>query len=158
LLAYKASGKRDVSLREVAEAAVQGDSSRDFVIQRMVPQHGLMSLVATLREATGIELPNALPSFDFSQWSQIQLAFEVRHLIEHRDGRVDPAFLVHVQNFWSNSSWGKRGGLPGTSERITVEEPDVGCTYEAMRQAARLLTDVLVQWDSKQCKPGRGAR
>ena len=153
-LAGKAPGKRDVSLRELAEAAMHGVASRDFVIQMVVPAHGLAALVGSLKEATDIELPKDLPAYDFSQWSQIQLAFQVRHLIEHRDGRVDSDFRTHARKFWSNSSWGRRGSMPGVLERITVEEVDVACTYGAMREGARLITDALLLWDSRQ--PERG--
>jgi hypothetical protein len=152
-LADKAPGKRDVSLRQLAEAAVHGNAGRDFVIQMVVPEHGLTALVGTLKEATGIELPRDLPAYDFAQWSQIQVAFDVRHLIEHRDGRVDSDFRAHVKKFWSNSSWGKRNRLPDLLDRITVEEADVGYTYDAMRDAARLLTEALVRWDSQQPTP-----
>jgi hypothetical protein len=152
-LAGNAPGKRDFSLREFAEAAVHGNGAREFVIQMVVPEYGLTALVGMLKEATGIELPKGLTAYAFSQWSQIKVAFEVRHLIEHRDGRVDSDFQAHVQKFWSNSSWGKRGRLPDMLERITVEEADVGNTYDAMREAARLLTDALVHWDSRQSKP-----
>jgi hypothetical protein len=152
-LAGKAPGKQDVSLRELADAAAHGNTGRDFVIQMVVPEHGLGALVRTLKEATGIELPKDLPGYKFSRWSQIKVAFEVRHLIEHRDGRVDSDFRAHVQKFWSNSSWGRRGRLPDRRERIIVEEEDVKYTFDAMRETARLLTDVLVQWDSRQPKP-----
>ena len=128
-LAGKASNKR---VRELALAAVQGNAGHDFVIQMVVPEYGLPALVGTLKEATHIELPKDLPAYDFSQWSQIQVAFAVRHLIEHRDGKVDTRFRENVQKFWDNSSWGKRGRLPDTLEKITVEEADVVHTYDAM--------------------------
>jgi hypothetical protein len=154
-LPRKAIGKGTVSLGELADAAVQGISGRDFIIQMVVPAHGLRSLVNSLMEATSIKLPKGLPGYHFSQWSQLQLAFEVRHLIEHRDGRVDSDFRLHVGQFWEHSSWGRRGPLPNVAERITIQESDVDCTYEAMRQTARLLTEALVLWDSRQPNPAR---
>jgi hypothetical protein len=153
-LAAKAPARRDVSLRELAEAAIQGGSGRDLVIDMVVPAHDLSRLVASLREATDIRVPKDLPAFDFRKWSQIQVAFEVRHLIEHRDGRIDSEFRTHVRHFWPNSSWGRRGRLPSAPERITVDEADVVSTYEAMREAVRLVTDALVLWDSRQPSSG----
>ncbi len=116
---------------------------------KVAPDHGLEKLAGTLKKVSGIELSEKLPL-----WSQICVAFEVRHLVEHLDGRVDAKFLRKVQKFWENSIWGKRSPSLDRLKRITVEEGDIESTYRAMREAASLLTDALVQWDTdrNQCK------
>jgi hypothetical protein len=66
---------------------------------------------------------------DFHYWPQIYTAFEARHLVEHRDGRVDARFRDAVAQVWSNSSWGRRFRLEDL-EKVVVEEEDVIATHD----------------------------
>jgi hypothetical protein len=147
---------QQVALRDIGEAAVQGISVLEFAIERILPTHGLNALADALTNATDIRLPDAAGAF--SQWSQIRVAFEVRHLVEHRDGKVDADFRKHVDQFWANSTWGKRDPAVASVGKIVVEEQDVVDTYGAMCNATQRLTDALVQWDRDNHDKGRRAR
>ena len=147
-LAPNAPHSRKLSLRDVGAAALQGTRARDLVIDTVVPTHGLKALVDAVTDATRIRVPRDLAGCDAAEWSQIRVAFEVRHLVEHRDGNVDGDFRRRVEGFWEKSTWGTRDPLVSSVRKISVEEEDVLCTYRAMCNATRLLTDALVQWNS----------
>jgi hypothetical protein len=100
-LVTKVSGKHDVSLRDIAEAALEGVSGRDFVTAKVVPSHGLGALGDALKLATGIDLRGIVANHNLAHWSQIQVGFEVRHLIEHCDGKIDTDFRKAVEGFWA---------------------------------------------------------
>lgn len=155
-LAQNAPKRPDVSLRDIADATIQGATARDFVIEAVVPAHGLAALTDAVEQATGISVPKDLirTDFEYSQWSQIRVAFEVRHLIEHRDGKVDCKFREHVEGFWDKSTWGKRDVEVTNLQKVTVEEEDVVSTHSAMCKASRVLTDALVEWNSKVAVKG----
>jgi len=132
------------------QAALRSLTSPELFIERVVPNYGLDALLETLKNTTEITLPNDLKDYEPSEWGQVQVAFQVRHLIEHLDGKVDDGFRRRVREFWKESSWGKTHHELDTLVKVTVNEIDVACTYNAMRQAAHSLTDALILWDSKQ--------
>jgi hypothetical protein len=146
-LTPKMPAGRDVSLRELAESLLddgEGEmKARDLIIDRIVPVHGLRQLVTMLKESTGIRLPDLLYRTNLRYWPQIHVAFEIRHLVEHRDGTVDPTFRKSVAQLWDTSSWGHREQLDGL-RKIRVEGEDVNATYEAMAHGAALLTQELL--------------
>jgi hypothetical protein len=146
--------------RDLAEAGNSGLDDSDiceFIISKVVPEHGLGEFRKVLKRTTGIDLVAALHQKNTSDWPQIYTAFEVRHLVEHRNGRVDRKFLAEVdQKLWSQSSWGRGGsGLPMLLEKVPVEEEDVIKTYEAMLGATRLLTAEVLRWDSESANGSR---
>jgi hypothetical protein len=149
-LASERTPKKDVRLKELAASVARGVCGRDFVVEAVVPKHGLDELAASLRETTGIELSENLPGYDFTRWSQVSVAFQVRHLVEHLDGKADPKFRREVQKYWCHSTWCKRHPDLEDLDRIRVELVDVDYTYTAMRDAARLLTHALLKWDADQ--------
>jgi hypothetical protein len=110
--------KQTVNLRDLADSIIHGGESnpdmRDFLIGRIVPDHGLLGFEESLEVATKVRLQAVLKDKSLPYWAQILTAFEIRHLVEHRDGRVDARFRKAVKDVWSNSSW---GGLVWTGYR-----------------------------------------
>jgi hypothetical protein len=146
-----------VALSELAAALVQFPESsadvRDFLIDTVVPRHGLGELVTELEKAIAPEKPKRTRLTDvlnqkaFHLWPQINAAFEVRHLVEHRDGKVDERFRAKVRGLWANSSWGTRQNLEDL-EKVVIEEEDIDKTYTAMLNATDLLTEAVLRWSS----------
>ena len=85
--------------------------TREAIITRIVPSHGLLGLLVHIDDAADIHLSDMLKRSDTSQWSQIVVAFEVRHLVEHRDGEPDNGFRERVGRHWRASTWGGRRDL-----------------------------------------------
>jgi hypothetical protein len=86
-------------------------------------------------------------------WPQIYTAFEVRHLVEHRDGRIDREFVRKLAFMWIQSSWGKRGIPLEPLEKVPVEEEDVIETHKAMLEATGLLTAEVLRWSGQTDGP-----
>lgn len=151
-LANSVPEERRVPLQDVAQAIARHSeaipAAREFVIEQVVPRHGLTRLADALAETTGIDLRKLLNKQEFTLWPQIQVAFEVRHLVEHRDGRVDKEFRSKVRKVWSNSTW-SRIDLERVN-KIIVEDRDVDRTHEAMVTACRTLTGGLLSWNAAQ--------
>jgi hypothetical protein len=141
----------DVTLNELAlnfeHASESSNDVRAFIIDKVIPRHGLKRFEGALQKATRIRLSNLLNAKNFHYWPQILTTFEVRHLVEHRDGKVDNQFRRSVDSCWSRSTWGKRLSLEGLA-KIEVEEEDVIETYTAMLDATDLLTNEVLRWSS----------
>ena len=149
-LAAKVSRKEEeVPLHELAESIVRAGESnvdmRDFVIGRIVPEHGLHKFEEKLKDATKVRLRDILYAKNRHYWPQILTAFEIRHLVEHRDGWVNAKFRENVKDVWSNSSWGERLSLDGL-HKVPVEEVDVIKTHDAMLNSVDIITEKLLQW------------
>jgi len=82
-------------------------------------------------------------------WQQINTAFEVRNLIEHRDGQADRHFRELLASDWAISSWGARERLERL-EKVVVEDEDVIQTYRAMLEATSLLTRAVLEWSARK--------
>jgi hypothetical protein len=138
--------KKKLSLRDVASTTLAGGSEpiEDFIIDQLVPPHGLEEFVKAFVLYTKIDLVSAVDRVHDRAWPQIKTAFEIRHLIEHRDGKVDAAFRRKVQGVWRSSTW----SLTQLQDLNVVEvtERDMAATYEAMQSATRAITDNLVNW------------
>lgn len=138
-----------ISLRELATAFVgTTDSSvdvREFIIDRIVPVYGLQQFETALNKTTRIRLSDVLKRKNSHCWPQIYTAFEVRHLVEHRDGRVDKAFRTKLAKKWDQSSWGRRDSLEQL-KKVPVEAEDVIETCTAMLEATGLLTAEVLRW------------
>jgi hypothetical protein len=108
---------QSIPLSELAAEFLQtGESragAREFIIDKIVPSHGLDNLESLLQKTTKIRLREILNRKDFHFWPQINTAFEVRHLMEHRDGKVDRRFRSKMAQLWVHSSWGARLKLEG---------------------------------------------
>jgi hypothetical protein len=140
-----------VSLRDLAKA-LTGPGGKEFVIEKIIPRQGLDPMAKCFLETTRKSLRDTLNKVDPKLWSQIYSAFAVRHLIEHRKGKIDQRFLDEVvsRSFWRNSSWAdfvaqppRRGTGPA---RIEVREEDFEATFDAMVRAAKIMTDL-----TKEC-------
>ncbi len=83
----------EVSLSEIGATVVEAGESpadlREFIIEKVVGNQGLEHFEKVLKRATQIRLRDVLYAKDFHYWPQIYTAFQARHLVEHRDGKVD---------------------------------------------------------------------
>jgi len=80
------------------------------------------------------------------------VAFEVRHKVEHTNGRVDQKFIDQCRERLANTSWADRPQLLQLGTAITITGIDVKKTYEAMtRQLEWLCARVkdLEPWGAK---------
>jgi len=105
-------------------------------IERMAPRH---SFVGRPRGRAGL-------GYEVAVWAQIAVAFEVRNVIEHRDGKVDAKFRKTVREDWPKSTWGRVSVTE--VKKVTVEYDDVIAAFDAMLRATDLLTRSLVDWCS----------
>jgi hypothetical protein len=149
-------GDMSLPLRKLAaEFGPKTESSvdvREFIINRIVPAHGLQQFEKALAKATRIQLSDVLNRKNVHNWPQIYTAFEVRHLVEHRDGRADNEFRTKLAQVWVQSSWGRRQRLERL-KKVPVEKEDVVETYTAMLDATELLTAEVLRWSlSRQAK------
>ncbi len=128
-----------VPLRDFAQA-LSGEGGKEFVIANVVPAHGLNRMAECFQETAGKSLSQALNAEDPSLWPQINSAFEVRHLIEHRKGKVDQRFIDDVAShaLWKNSSW---SDLPlAKHASLQVRANDFDATCATMVRAAEIIT------------------
>ena len=146
------SANEQLSMRGLADsiAATESiiDDARALIIDRLVPRYGLGSFATALENTTQIRLHQILNRKDYHYWPQIFTAFEVRHLIEHRDSQIDKKFRMDLAPYWTNSTWGARESLDRL-KRIAVEEADVAQTYEAMCEATGLVAEAVLEWSSR---------
>jgi hypothetical protein len=127
-----------VTLREFSQA-LSGQGGNECIIGRVVPSHGLKEMNKFLRQTTGKSLYDQHYARNSKVWSQIHTAFEVRHLIEHRKGKVNDQFLREVP--WKNSSW---ADFPVVEHaKIEVREGDFTATFEAMVEAVESVNAVI---------------
>lgn len=129
--------------------------ARFGVAELNVPSMGLSDLVGHLKTILGItgepfstwaglDAPITVGPVTITLWSQVVVAFQVRHLFEHRDGRVNRAFRNHVAPHWPRSSWSSVQPLEalsqrdatGRSSKVGTRELDFMATTEAMVQGA----------------------
>ena len=90
-------GKDKVSISDVIGWL---DDVKGGIIDHIVPAHGLEGLCSSLKTWTGIDVIAALNRCEPTLWPQIFAAFQVRHVIEHRNGRMDRAFVKSVNSVW----------------------------------------------------------
>lgn len=133
--------KEEVPLRDVALAlSAAGGGGKEFIIDTIVPAHGLDRMAECFKATTGITLPAAFNAQSSKLWPQIHSAFEVRHLIEHRNGKIDQRFLDQVAGrpLWKNSSW---SNFPvALHQSIEIRESDFEATWNAMIPAVQIIT------------------
>jgi hypothetical protein len=122
------------------------DGWKGHVLQKVVPSHGLGRLAQSLKISTGVDLKHLLNKGPSPCWPQVWSAFEVRHLIEHANGKVDHAFLTQVvaSSLWKNSSWGSV--LLAEGGKVPIREEDFDATFHAMIAATDLLGTALEGW------------
>jgi len=131
----------------LAQAAPEDlQAAKAAIVARIVPPQGLIELVRVLERTTNIRIQSLLDAADLGHWPQIRVAFEIRHLVEHRDGKIDARFLDAVTpGLWCRTSWGARGRLE-TLEKVRVEQNDVERTFDAMIAAVKIIGGALHGW------------
>jgi hypothetical protein len=153
-------------------------NERRLIIDLAVPSHGLDRLeklltncgwkdVEILKSESGEVLGSEYSSMISNPWTQICMAFQVRHAIEHSFSKVGNSFLFKTKDIWDHSTWqrwwsdsenqsesvrtlAKKEGLntaPSRGERIFIDRTDICGTAAAMSWAANQL---LKKWPVKQ--------
>jgi len=73
---------------------------------------------------------------------QVQLAFEVRHKIEHRNGYVDSKFVQATRKYIDRTSWADRKDVvSAVGAKIPIASVDLVATYESMKELVEWLHD-----------------
>jgi hypothetical protein len=130
------------SLQPFARAVSKGNP-KEYLLRRIIPSHGLTRMEKSLKESTGLSLPAIVNRSDSLYWPQIHSAFEVRHLVEHTNGRVDTEFHDEVcpSPLWRRSSWGKQKLNVG--DEIVIGDADFDATLNAMLPAAAVIAQAV---------------
>jgi hypothetical protein len=105
-----------------------------------------MAFITDIKKTTGIDVTKVLNDKSPRYWSQILVAFEVRHLVEHTNGKADSAFIEKVDTggSWGQSSW---VDLPlQRGSKIPIRNSDFELTCQAMIEAVRLIGDALLRF------------
>lgn len=138
---------RDTAL--VGTAVMEHADSIEAICSAIVPAHGLDKLRGLLAEA-GLDVRQTWNAANHRIWAQINTAFAVRHLIEHRNGKIDQRFRELVEPTWKASSWGKRGDvLLADGRRVEVLEGDLGETQAMMSSALDALDAPVRELDAR---------
>jgi hypothetical protein len=125
------------------------NDSVEALCASVVPQHGLKDIVDSMR-LVGTDLMTLLNNKGHQVWSQVFTAFQVRHLIEHRNGYVDESFRNSVKSTWATSSWGENLGDICNEQRITVTEEDLRVTANQMNRFVEALEDLCDELDKRR--------
>lgn len=141
------SGDERLTMKDLGEILVNGDRSltaEDLLVEAVVPRHGLTAFRTAIKAATGLDLRSIIYAGNKQRWPQVWVAFSVRHLVEHRDGRVDADFRKTVRDEWPFSSWGS-ADLAST-QKVLVMHDDVMATYRSMMESVDVVTTALTEW------------
>ncbi|GAB5521994.1 MAG: hypothetical protein RhofKO_42450 [Rhodothermales bacterium] len=107
------------------------DDVIEALCAQVVPRYGLPQ-IAKSAALVGTDVPRLLNADHHALWAQVAVAFQVRHLIEHRNSYIDDAFRSQVSPIWPQTSWGKRNSDLSQEEKVTVTKEDLRVTYEKM--------------------------
>jgi hypothetical protein len=139
---------QDSNLAEFAVAVADGlAAAKEFIMRRIVPAQGLDRFLKIILESTesdkrpGIDLRHEICTHNHRVWSQIAMAFQVRHLLEHTNGEIDGEFLKKVGGDKKQSSWADHPFDKGL--RIEMRDKDFDEIFDAMVNAAPIITDKL---------------
>jgi hypothetical protein len=126
-----------------AEALLAHTDVVEALCAAIVPRQGL-DKIAEAMKPVGTDLKKLCYARGPRVWPQIKTAFEVRHLIEHRNGLIDRSFRERssAPENWTSSNWGKRlGELTERQKKVTVTETDLRETADAMLEALIALDE-----------------
>jgi hypothetical protein len=118
--------RKDLDIGDLI-SAIAREEVKDYVLTKVVPPQGLDRFEAILNNGMNISLPDVIGKH---YWGQIFCAFELRHLIEHRNGKVDPRFLKRVAGHWRTSSWADTDLAEGKT--VEIRQRDFDRTFDAM--------------------------
>jgi hypothetical protein len=129
-------------LAEFASAVVIG-RAKEYVLSRVVPTHGLDQMASAIEETTGMSCARLLNEANHKLWSQIDSAFQVRHLIEHTNATIDDGFMADIapKPSWQNSSW--RDVPVAVGSKIKVRLTDFDLTFQTMDAATDVIAPAL---------------
>jgi len=73
---------------------------------------------------------------------QVLVAIEVRHKIEHTNGRIDSKFVCNCRNRLKSTSWGDReSDMKEVGNKVSISNKDVLATYSALVAVVNRLTN-----------------
>jgi hypothetical protein len=118
--------RKDIEMADLLAVIATGNV-KEYVLSKVVPQQGLDRFEAIVKDGLSLSLSDILGE---KAWHQIYCAFELRHLIEHQNGRIDSRFKRKVNPHWRKSSW---QDVPlDVGAAIKIREVDFEQTFEAM--------------------------
>jgi len=121
------------------------NTGKEYVLETMVPAQGLDRFTDILKKGFNISMPGVVGE---SYHSQIYCAFEVRHLIEHRNGKVDGRFKRNVARCWRKSSWHDVSLEKGS--RLDIRQGDFDSTFEAMLHGVHAIGESVERYEPKK--------
>lgn len=128
------------------ESLLEHDDVVEAISAAIVPKHGLGRIVDSMRHV-GTILPQILNDHNYLIWPQLSVAFQVRHLIEHRNGHIDDSFRAHSSKLWVASSWGRRLGDLRLHAKVNVTKDDLQATADLMLDALSALEPRCLELD-----------
>ena len=111
---------------------------KEYVLNLLVPLQGLDRFQVILAKGMSISMSDVIGE---KSWPQIYCSFELRHLIEHRNGKVDAIFKKRVMPHWRRSSW--RDVPLDTGKSVEIRQGDFDNTFEAMVHAVDAIAQTL---------------
>lgn len=119
--------------------ALAGPTSRARIADALVPVRGFVPLLKFLREFFDLKLEVVVGD---PHYSQVRVAFEIRHKFEHTNGKVDKRFVDEVKNIMGKTSWKDDAErLSTVGSKIEIRYGDVERTSESMTHFARKLAE-----------------
>jgi hypothetical protein len=127
-----------------ARELLDHNDSVEALCATAVPIHGLKEITDSMK-VVGTDLQKLIEQHDEDIWSQVFTAFQVRHLIEHRNGNIDHRFFSSVKQTWQSSSWGRRVKDLYKETKVTLTEDDLRETAKQMNRFVESLQDLCSQ-------------
>ena len=163
------------NVKEYYEEFVKGGfrNPKELFTMKAIPDYGLDRMVRFL-ETCGLSMQKALrtlPSTSLAEmlgenildnlraFSQVRVAFQVRHAIEHSFSRIGEGFIYKTTHDWKHSSWYRQFATsqgPRLGERILVDSLDINATAAAMGLVATALERIWRQFCSEGLAGLRG--
>ena len=153
------------NVKEYYEEFVKGGfrNPKELFTMKAIPDYGLDRMVRFL-ETCGLNIQKTLRTLDSTSFagmlgedidgelrafSQLRVAFQVRHAIEHSFSRVGEGFIYKTAHDWKHSSWHRQFASchgPRLGERIMVDCFDINATAAAMSLIATTLDRIWNQF------------
>src|SRR5208282_3593560 len=127
--------KKTLAIQDFVTEIAQ-NSGKEYVLDKVVPPQGLNRFELILESGFGISMADVVGENDHGQ---ICFAFEVRHLIEHRNGKVDAQFKEKVGRYWTKSSW--RDASLNKGDEIEIRQVDFDATFAAMLHGVHTIAE-----------------
>jgi hypothetical protein len=134
--------------------------AKQFFLEQAIPSHGLDRLtqvllkcgwpvIQTLEEIDKGDFSKDFDTLIHSPWKQIQVAFQVRHAIEHSFSRVGRSFVIKTKTIWNHSTWSRHfdDNGPRMRQRIKIDGVDIIGTATSITWVTKQLVHHWEEWE-----------